>query len=106
MPEYVVLKNRQIALIDSDHVRGSSIQAEALIQTWVPILNQVAEEGPDGHVRRVEAEGPDEAIDLVAGVDGDELKPGTYKAISWRNWAGSVTLKPKAAVDRTRSVEE
>lgn len=111
MPEYVVLENRTVVLPSAEvlpHDLGEAGSEDLLVGaktslTWVPVLNQRAEEGPDGEVRVFDAESPDDAIDAYAQDENGQLvRPGTYRAISLRNWGDPVTLRAKTITERVR----
>lgn len=98
--EYVVLEKALVARVedrDTERIQNP-------IQTYVPIMNERAEHGPDGAVRRFTATGDEDAITQYVGEPVE--KPGTYKAISWRAWSGAITKKPVVQTSTERTNDE
>jgi hypothetical protein len=93
---YVVLK----ALQADASARVSLGLDVGLATAWLPVLNQTAEQGPDGHVRVVMAANRDKAIEAVTGPDGPDIVEGSYKAVALSSWRGGVTTRRTMKSDR------
>jgi hypothetical protein len=83
---YVVLE--QVMLGTSAHDRA-----------WAPVLNQTAEQGLDGQARVFTASGKMAAIRQHTGA-GEDVKPGTWKAIPVSSWKGGETTRTKVTAER------
>jgi hypothetical protein len=66
---------------------------------WAPVLNAIATQGPDGHPRLFEAASKSAAIRQHTGT-GEDVKPGTWKAIPWSSWKGGETTRTKVTAER------
>lgn len=100
---YVVLK----ALVLSDAARDAiGLTGYAATMLWLPVLNQTAEEGPDGQVRVIMASGQSAAIRQVTGPDGPDVVEGTWKAVALASWRGGETTVRTMKSDRLPLTED
>jgi hypothetical protein len=70
------------------------------IEAWVPLYNEKSEHGRDGELRIIPSRTGDKAAIKVATKldEADAQRPGTFKGVPQRNWAGSLTFKNKETV--------
>lgn len=66
---------------------------------WQPVLNQTAEQGPDGEPRVFKASGKAAAIRMHTG-DGADVIEGTWKAVPVSSWKGGETTRRVTASER------
>lgn len=94
---YVVLK----ALVLSDAARAAiGLTSHGATMLWLPVLNETAEQGPDGQVRVIMASGQPAAIRQVTGPDGPDVVEGTWKAVALASWRGGETTVRTMKSDR------
>lgn len=96
LSEYVVLRGM---VLDDGARKALGLENTMTRALWTPVLNMVAEQGPDGEVRVVRAPGKSQAIRQVTG-DGPEVVEGIWKAIPLSSWKGGEQTKRITASDR------
>jgi hypothetical protein len=86
---YVVLE-----MVEIDSVNHPGQRA-----VWAPVLNQTIEEGPDLQPRIFMAANQSAAIRQHTGT-GEDINPGTWKAIALSSWKGGETTRTKVTAER------
>jgi hypothetical protein len=87
---YVVLE--AVTIAESTEHPGAEV-------VWAPVRNQTAEQGPDGQPRVFEAHNKTAAIRQHTGT-GEDVKPGSWKAIPVSSWKGGETTRTKITAER------
>lgn len=106
LTEYVVLEAIDFRpLIDEQDALTNAVTNLGLaanradFTAWLPVLNQTAEQGPDGEVRVFAAPGKSAAIRQHTG-DGADVIEGTWKAVPVSSWKGGEVTRRVTATER------
>ena len=94
--EYVVL---EMVTLTADQVGEQLGNHRSSYVVWAPVLNAIAEEGPDGQPRVFLAASKTQAIRQHTG-DGADVIEGAWKAIPLSSWKGGETTKRVTASER------
>lgn len=103
LTQYVVLRAVPLAALDLDEAQRTVVgltKHSPVTTLWMPVLNTRAEEGPDGHVRVVQAAHQAAAIRQVTGPDGPDILEGSWKAVALSSWRGGETTRRTMKSDR------
>lgn len=94
---YIVLR----AIPLDDKLRDDLGMANTLTSTlWTPMLNEKADDGPDGEARVIKARNAAAAIRVVTGPDGPDIVEGTWKAVALTSWKGGQVTRRVMKSDR------
>jgi hypothetical protein len=102
LTQYVVLKAVPLDVLDLDEAQQAAVGLghSHVTTMWMPVLNQTADEGPDGQIRVIEARDQAKAIEAVTGPDGPDILEGSWKAVALSSWRGGAVTRRTMKSDR------